>query len=167
MPPIIAVEIKPPDDVLQAYSEHAERLPALTHAAFQRRALAVRRRVIAKLTVVPGPPHYPIRWKSRKQRRAYFATDGFGAGIPSERSGILLDSYDVRLETEGYGGFITVTNDDPKAVYVVGDEAQPFHLDTGYVQVSTVIAEERPLVEDELIDTYFTLTDPFAGVPAP
>src|SRR3972149_8428153 len=36
----------------------------------------------------PGSPiAYPVRWDSEKQRRAYFATDGFGAGIPYSRTG--------------------------------------------------------------------------------
>ncbi len=41
------------------------------------------------ITKNPGPPKYPIRWKSEKQRRAFFATDGFGKGIPYKRIGKL------------------------------------------------------------------------------
>lgn len=32
-------------------------------------------------------PTYPIQWDSAKQRRAFFATDGFGRGIPTKRTG--------------------------------------------------------------------------------
>jgi hypothetical protein len=32
------------------------------------------------------PVTYPINWDSEKQKRAYFATDGFGAGIPYQRT---------------------------------------------------------------------------------
>jgi hypothetical protein len=32
------------------------------------------------------PVRYPINWDSEKQRRAFFATNGFGKGIPYRRS---------------------------------------------------------------------------------
>ena len=32
------------------------------------------------------PVRYPINWDSEKQRRAYFATNGFGRGIPYQRT---------------------------------------------------------------------------------
>ena len=30
---------------------------------------------------------YPVKWDSEKQRRAFFATNGFGKGIPYKRTG--------------------------------------------------------------------------------
>jgi len=42
---------------------------------------------IRKEMAVPGkPPTYPIQWDSVKQRRAFFATNGFGRGIPTKRT---------------------------------------------------------------------------------
>lgn len=36
----------------------------------------------------PGSPiTYPVQWDSEKQRKAFFATDGFGNGIPYVRKG--------------------------------------------------------------------------------
>lgn len=36
----------------------------------------------------PGKPiQYPVQWDSEKQRRAFFATNGFGKGIPYKRTG--------------------------------------------------------------------------------
>jgi hypothetical protein len=34
-----------------------------------------------------APVSYPIQWDSETQKRAYFATGGFGAGIPYQRTG--------------------------------------------------------------------------------
>ena len=35
---------------------------------------------------VPGKPvTYPVQWDSPRQRKAFFATEGFGHGIPYER----------------------------------------------------------------------------------
>jgi hypothetical protein len=54
----------------------------------------------------PGAkPTYPIRWDTAKQRRAFFASDGFGAGIPTKRgkgSGAIQRNWKV-ISTE-YGG---------------------------------------------------------------
>jgi hypothetical protein len=36
---------------------------------------------------VRQPVQYPINWDSEKQRRAFFATNGFGHGIPYVRTG--------------------------------------------------------------------------------
>jgi len=33
------------------------------------------------------PIVYPVQWDSAKQRRAFFATNGFGRGIPTKRTG--------------------------------------------------------------------------------
>ena len=33
------------------------------------------------------PITYPVQWDSEKQRRAFFATNGFGGGIPHVRTG--------------------------------------------------------------------------------
>lgn len=36
----------------------------------------------------PGKPIvYPVQWDSTKQRKAFFATNGFGRGIPTKRTG--------------------------------------------------------------------------------
>ena len=50
----------------------------------------------------PGQPvTYPIQWDSEKQRRAFFATDGFGEGIPYQRKGVYERSYAVERKPLG------------------------------------------------------------------
>lgn len=67
----------------------------------------------------PAPkPSYPINWDSEKQRRAFFATDGFGGGIPYSRTG--KGSKGWRVEETPEGG--RLFNPYPQAVYVFGDE---------------------------------------------
>lgn len=49
----------------------------------------------------PGErPSYPIRWDSPRQKRAFFASDGFGRGVPSERTGQLEESWQRELRVE-------------------------------------------------------------------
>jgi hypothetical protein len=39
------------------------------------------------MMVEGAPVSYPIQWDSERQKRAYFATGGFGSGIPYQRTG--------------------------------------------------------------------------------
>lgn len=42
---------------------------------------------IIKVMRTPGkPPTHPIQWDTERQKRAYFATNGFGGGIPTVRT---------------------------------------------------------------------------------
>lgn len=50
---------------------------------------------------LPGKPiSYPVQWDSEKQRRAYFATKGFGSGIPYQRTGAYNKGW--QIEQTGY-----------------------------------------------------------------
>lgn len=109
-------------------------LPDALHNALQGKQGQLANEALRKLTIVPGPPVYPIRWKSQKQRRAYFASNGFGRGIPSRRTNTLLKGWSVRYERTDSGGQLMLVNPVPYMRYVQGAEAQPFHLDTGWVQ---------------------------------
>lgn len=60
---------------------------------------------------------YPVQWDSAKQRKAFFASDGFGAGIPTSRSGAYQKGYEYVETDKGY----SFSNVNPWAVYVGGD----------------------------------------------
>lgn len=93
----------------------------------------VRQVALQALRQTPGPVVYPIEWKSLKQRRAYFATDGFGHGIPYRRTGALLDAWQVVFNRlTDYAGEIRAENDNPAAQWVIGKDQQPFHHNTGW-----------------------------------
>jgi len=48
------------------------------------------------------PVTYPIQWDSEKQRKAYFASDGFGHGIPYKRQGHYEKGWVVNAMPNGY-----------------------------------------------------------------
>ena len=48
------------------------------------------------------PVTYPIKWDSDKQRRAYFASNGFGHGIPYQRQGHYERGWVVSAMPNGY-----------------------------------------------------------------
>lgn len=63
-------------------------------------------------------PTYPIRWDSERQRRAYFASDGFGSGIPYRRTGRYERGWTLDRTGDGYA----FGNPVESALHVGGDE---------------------------------------------
>lgn len=78
----------------------------------------------------PGGVIYPIDWESEKQRKFFFATDGFGGGIPTSRTGELFRHFDV--ETSRRDLLAKIENTADIAKYIIGDRQQKFHKATGY-----------------------------------
>ena len=87
----------------------------------------------------PGPVAYPFLWASEKQRRAFFATDGFGSGIPYQRSHAYIHSWHVQADyTDTFSG-IAVYSDSPVVEFVGGRQQQPGHVQTGWANAIEVI----------------------------
>ena len=83
----------------------------------------------------PGAVARPIEWETERQRRAFFATDGFGGGIPSKRSGELFRHFDVTSNRRALQTAIVNTYEFAK--YIIGDRQQKFHKNTGYRKMET------------------------------
>jgi hypothetical protein len=122
---------------------------------------------LQRLQTEPGRPKYPIRWTSERQRRAFFATKGFGRGIPTRRTHALSQAWRVtvnieqvnRIEaytaalleylTRFVGGtppvvptpdvIVSVDNTTDYEQYVTGVNQQGFHQDTGWYSSPDVI----------------------------
>lgn len=70
----------------------------------------------------PGKPiQYPVNWDSERQRRAFFATDGFGRGIPYKRTGRYNRSFAVKKTGKGRNRSYVLINSWTKSKYVGGD----------------------------------------------
>jgi len=48
------------------------------------------------------PSTSPVQWDSEKQRKAYFASDGFGAGIPYVRKGNYVNGWQTKELPNGW-----------------------------------------------------------------
>jgi hypothetical protein len=123
-------------------------------------------RALAALRTVPGPPVHPIRWTSLRQQRAYFASKGFGRGIPSKRGsppavtagwrGIFIPTSD--------GGILALSNEEPQTDFVQGFRAQGFHKDTGWVQLDDVANDFFEDAEGAAVQVFFEAANPLEGV---
>lgn len=151
---MIEIEVRVDTDVLDAIADAAQTAPRRMNAAYKKRVKRIRQRILDDLREYPGPVKYPFKWKSERQRRAFFATDGFGWGIPYVRTNALKDGWQTRIEDRTDGAIFSVENRAEYAQYVMGDWQQPGHLATGWNSAAEIVAKYREQATDELIDTW-------------
>lgn len=81
----------------------------------------------------PGPVKKPIDWTTVKQRAAFFASNGFGNGIPYTRSDALRTSWIVEVSSHVQRDLIRLYNPKSYAKYVYPSlNQQRFHAATGW-----------------------------------
>lgn len=123
-------------------------------------------RALAALRTVPGPPIHLIRWTSERQRRAYFASKGFGRGIPSRRGSPpeVIAAWQGEFIPTADGGIMALINDSDHVDFVQGFRAQGFHKDTGYVQLDDATDDFFRDAEGAAVQVYFEAANPLEGV---
>jgi hypothetical protein len=105
-------------------------------------------RIVAKMRMPGDPSTSPVNWDSEKQRKAYFASDGFGRGIPTHRSGNYQKGFQIVSLPDGY----QVINDEQGAAYIGGDVTghgqSMIHVGRWPVLANAVSVEIRELPTD-------------------
>jgi hypothetical protein len=79
-------------------------IPALIDALFQAGIESMRQVAsnVRKRMMVEGKPvTHPVQWDSERQRRAFFATGGFGKGIPYRRQNRYRFGWQDQMEPFG------------------------------------------------------------------
>lgn len=158
-----SVKVEDPG-LIDAYAELLQKAPDVTNVLVTRTVNQNRDRLLSKLRTEPGPVVYPFTWKSAKQRRAFFATKGFGRGIGAPRTHTLVNAwhlivvYQPNRLTE-----IALENNTPHRQYVTGLDQQPGHTITGWYKEDNEIdqarAELADEIEDDLIKSFYSLED--------
>lgn len=120
-----------------------------------------------ELTYTPDKPDYPLEWQSDLQRKAFFASDGFGKGIPYERTGRLQDSWYTRLDVRRTNLALTLANSVPYGPFVLGDlipgrrqnPQQRMHINTGWQPVAETVSYWQGVIGERYIDEWNTQLD--------
>lgn len=92
----------------------------------------VQRDVVDLMAPYPAGVKHPFKFATAKSRRAFFATNGFGRGIPTTRSNQLHDSWDTQITDRHNGSLIRVVNLKPYSKYVYAPRQVPGHRNTGW-----------------------------------
>lgn len=150
---------------LQKLKENLNATPQAVRSVMRELARVEENELIGDLRTPPPRPHRtPWEWTTEKQRRAFFATDGFGRGIPTQRTGKVTAGWRVRVENTPEGGRIIIENTTPYAKYVYGQftkrsPQQRFHSITGWPTIHlrrqrwrSIIQRIRYLVAEKLME---------------
>jgi hypothetical protein len=100
------------DIVRQGLESFAGEIPAIG-----RRGIYNTMRKIVAIVDKPGKTiTYPVKWDTPKQRKAFFATDGWGRGIPTGRTGTYAEGWEIVRLDNGY----RIENRTPYAKHISG-----------------------------------------------
>lgn len=117
-----------------------EELQQRAATAPRRIRLAARRELLASAEKLaehvyqqpPGPVVYPFKFATDKSRIAYFASNGFGHGIPYIRTGALGSAWQINAIIVGNDVVVLASNDAKGAPFVFGPRQVPGHRRTGW-----------------------------------
>jgi hypothetical protein len=94
-------------------------------------------------SMYPPESDEPFLWSSEKQRRAYFATDGFGKGIPYVRTHELMYSGVFKVKKSRASAWITYENLAPYAPWVIGSFTQIVgHIARGWRPANSFVVDK-------------------------
>lgn len=129
------------DTALQRQQQALRQSPGIARTSFRRVTSRLKSRVLKQVRKEPPErsPNDPVNWTSDKQRMAFFATRGFGRGIPTVRSGALVKAWKVTTKRLRDGELFIIENLKAWAIYVVGSKQQRFHRDTGWPRADLVL----------------------------
>lgn len=165
MPPYISAQFVPPTDVLEAVNEQLSRVPALMGRTYKRNLTRLVQRKLVLLRPEPGtPPEGITNLMTPRQQRAYWASRGFGRGVPTPRTHAISNGWQGEVEAADDGGSATIYNDVPGANYVEGYDQQFFLAYIGWLYAPPILDAFQAEAEDVTIESWYTIADPFAGV---
>lgn len=168
-----SVTQRPAVDILYAIRDQAQQTPGLMKTAFERIVARSARRVKPQITTYPPRlPSLPFKWSNdpaadARARRWYFANKvkDRQKGGRYKRTGGLGRSWQFIMETSNFAGAYRVQSLTRAAVFVQGNRQVPSHRLTGWSRAREVVEYETARLENELIETWYTITSPTAGVP--
>lgn len=168
MPAPLSVKLIPDDLAFKAWRDLGEAAGKEVRQEYQRIAANLRKRALRRFKVIVPRPDYAygaFPWKSRKQQQAFFASKGFGRGIPTERTNEFVNSYAVHVETRNWDGFVSVENTSPTATYLIGPETQPFFIKTWLAQYENALQEMQAQTEFDLAQGWYRALFRLLGLP--
>lgn len=152
---------------LDRLADGFRRAPSLMKTVYERNTRRFVSRTLAKLKVIPPPRAQgeSIPWETLKQQSAFFASDGFGGGIPHQRGNPPrhIKAWKVKYDLKDPAARIRFYNELATAVFVFGYRQQKMHKGR-FAHAPTVFEEaekEHPVIVEA---SWRTASDPRAGV---
>lgn len=140
--PSVTTNFAPLDRLLRLTDAYAEEVAEVAYDESVAEDPAMRR------ALSQTPPKFTGKrdWQSDRQHKAYHASDGFGRGIPSVRTGRMNDAYELLFNVERGAISVSLVNTSGYYRFVVGGlrkDAPPtqqrLHVQGGYKPVAPII----------------------------
>lgn len=123
------VKMKPPTDVINAIRGLPKAQQKKMNARLNGDVKKDIQKVVEKeFSKEPGPVKLPFQFATERSRRAYFATNGFGNGIPYQRKGKVSKQWKTQIQKLN----IIIFNASPAGKYVYGPRQVAGHKNTGW-----------------------------------
>lgn len=161
---MIRINVKPDTAIWDKIIRDKDKLPGILTPLVRSNVPYIKNLMLPYLKANPGPVKYPIKWKTDKQRRAFFASNGFGNGIPTKRTGEIIAAWRVVNKSRGFKGFLQLVNAHPAVDFVQGEDQQPFHKNTGWVTAQETIDKFQPVIDRRVDEDWFFATRRYAGL---
>lgn len=166
--PLVRAQVRITDDsVVRDHQTLLRDFPARATQTVNRTVKRVRNRVTQRFKKVPRRPNFPygqFPWKSRKQQQAFHASNGFGRGIPTARSGDLARGWKlIIVPTQSSIPGIGIFNPVYYRKFVTGRYQQPFHVNRWYREADLFREANRELereVKADLLALFDEVTRP-------
>lgn len=139
------------EEALTTLQSMTRRLPEKTRRFAKELTADLEQNILAILSQEPGPPHYPLRWASARQRRYVMAKLRRENNLPYRRTHRLAASWKVESVLGEGNGLIEASNDALAAPYVYGPYQQPFHYDTGWRDAAHVLADLSDYAQEQVL----------------
>lgn len=103
---------------------------------------------------IPGPVSSPFQFATEKSRHAYFATDGFGKGIPYVRTRTIASAFMVTPVLSADNLDIMLDNPEPGSVYVYGPRQVPGHKTTGWTPLAEIVEKAQDYADEQVVELW-------------
>ncbi len=165
----VKVQVTPYTNGLQRLYRMARDFPDATLLEFVDDGTAdLRKGMLNEFREVPDSPSYPLFWEPStrpedvgrkpntkfgfysRAKTAFFASGGFGKGIPAPRSGKITRAWKSRTRKTRNGLVIEVTNDDPAFPFIHGDEQQTMLAIIGWRPVEVLVRDAQRFADSHV-----------------
>jgi hypothetical protein len=126
------------DDLAKTIDNFPVAFPREVKIAFER---DVAPGMLAELRFMPPPFTGKRQWNSERQRRAYFASNGFGAGIPYRRTGKMVAAWNIGVSVSDNAIALYARNNSKSLPFVSGRRQQIMHRNSGWPLPADIFAK--------------------------
>lgn len=163
---MLNVIVEVPVDRFDDWGRQFAEAPALMATFWQQNMIKVTAQAtLPQLRITPGaPPPGITRLMTPRQRRAFWATDGFGGGIPHQRTNAVPQGWQQEVEASAQGGLASVFNNVPATYWAEWYGQQPFLKAVGWLFAPPILERWTEIGVEVTEETWMLVNSTLEGL---